>query len=269
MKYSLKINPNHHDIDTEDNKKILIVYFVFVNIHNPNWMNIIRGQMMDLRLSGILHHSKLHIVMTCPENNINLINNIQKMMNDYTQASIDYTVQYQNNFEYEGIKKVYELSQDNPNKYILYFHSKGMVYNNQQTENSGRTLYEQSLTKYTVYPWEYVLQIFETRDDVSKIGLFPSTDNRTMIWMNFFWVRTNYIQTCENPILTNDRFYYETWLSRTSNKNIINNGTSDSYSIISHSNNLHDFVHVDNIGKYLNYFPATYDSSYLKINNNL
>ena len=75
-----------------------------------------------------------------------------------------------------------------------------------------RHIYEKTLTKGTVYQYKKVIEIFNKNSNISKIGLFPSAiNNKNFIWLNFFWARGTYLTTCENPIKTHDRFYYEKW----------------------------------------------------------
>jgi hypothetical protein len=186
-------------------KRINIVYFIWIN-PKKNYINIISGQLNDLKNSGILDESTLYIEICCEYENLckdinDMINNIIK---DYDTKITFYS---ENRYEYYGIKKLYDLALEEPDKYYLYFHSKGMFNYDNINE---RHLYEKSVTKGTICQYKKVLNIFDNNMNVSKIGLFPS-DTENFVWLNYFWSRGSYFNTCESPIITNNRFYYETW----------------------------------------------------------
>ena len=187
--------------------KINIIYFIWIN-PKKNFKNIISGQLSDIKNSGILNESKIYIEICCDYEEFcddlkKLINNIIKEYN--------YEIQFysKNVYEYYGIKKLYDLAQIEPDKYYLYIHSKGMFnYDNIDDRHN----YEKTLTKGTVYQYKKVVKIFDDNSNIAKIGLFPSENhNKNFIWLNFFWARGVYLTTCENPIKTNDRYYYELW----------------------------------------------------------
>jgi hypothetical protein len=188
-------------------KNINIIYFIWIN-PKKKFENIITGQLNDMKKSGILDESKLYIEICCQYENIYnyltlLVNTIIK---DYTY---EITFHFENKYEYYGIKKVYDLAKNEPNKYYLYLHSKGMFNYNNIDE---RHIYEKTLTKGTVYQYKKVIEIFNNNKNISKIGLFPSSQhNKNFIWLNFFWAKGTYINTCENPLITDDRYYYERW----------------------------------------------------------
>jgi hypothetical protein len=122
-----------------------------------------------------------------------------------------------NLFEYYGIKKMYELAVAEPSKYYLYFHSKGM-FNYDNIEE--RHIYEKTLTKGTIYQHQKVIRLFEENLNIVKIGLFPSNKhNKNFIWLNFYWAKGTYLITCQDPILSTNRYYYETW-SETGDNNM-------------------------------------------------
>jgi hypothetical protein len=206
--------------------KINIIYFIWIN-PNRNWRVIIDGQLFDMKVSGIFEFSKLYIVISCENNNIineaiNLINSslIDIDINKYNIITTNY-----NNYEYDGIKKMYDISLSEPDKLYIYLHSKGMLnwYNNNPNKRSED---EENLTKNTIYLWRDIVDVFEKNKNINKIGFIPAQDG--WIWFNFFWTRGTYLITCENPIITNNRYYYESWL----NSGDKNNGIS--YGIYSH-----------------------------------
>jgi hypothetical protein len=192
--------------------EINIVYFVWIN-PKKNFTSIISGQLKDIVKSKILNFSKIYIEISCQYENINknIYNLIVNIIKNY-----DYEINFHNDnkYEYFGIKKLYDLAKLEPNKYYLYMHSKGMF----NYDNIKRHIYEKTLTKGTLIEHKQILKLFHSNKNISRIGLFPSNHDENFIWLNFYWSSGTYLNTCEDPIITDDRFYYEKW-SGTGEKN--------------------------------------------------
>jgi hypothetical protein len=190
---------------------INIIYFTWINT-NRNWKVILYGQMYDLLVSNILENAKLYVIL-CNENE-NILNEaknyIYEVLNNVNRDIITIETTTQNLYEYYGIKKLYDLAKNEPNKLFVYLHGKGMYhwYNN---NSNIRSEHEVILTKNTIYPWRDILDVFSKNQHITRIGFIPSHGG--WLWFNFFWVRGNYLITCEDPSITNDRYYYESWLS--------------------------------------------------------
>jgi len=208
--------------------KINIIYFIWIN-PNRNWKVIVEGQLFDMKVSNIFESAKLHIVLSCSDNNI--INDVKNVINqslntiDKNKYNIDTT--NDNHYEYHGIKKMYDVAKSEPDKLFIYLHSKGMFhwYNNNSNKRSED---EQNLTKYAIYLWRDIVTTFEHNPNINKIGHVPAEEG--WIWFNFFWTRGSYLITCENPIITDNRYYYESWLSSGDKNQGISYGTySGSY----------------------------------------
>jgi hypothetical protein len=193
-------------------RPINIVYFGFINI-NRNWQVIINGQLDDLISSGILSRATLYIQMVCEGDNEKLeLESIIHSKLSGMEYHLD--IKRKNRYEYDGIKKLYDLALVEPDKLYLYFHTKGMMYlhNNRESFNE-RSKQETFLTRKTLEKWEFIVNLYETDKDVDKMALFPSCGRELNIcWYNFFWVRGDFLNTREEPRITDDRFYYELWI---------------------------------------------------------
>jgi hypothetical protein len=192
-----------------DLSEVYIVYFIYINPHK-NWKLILDGQMNDLKDTNILQNNKLFVIISSSdENNTNEAKNIVKsILIDYNH-NVEFTVEKENLYEYHGIKKVYDLALKHKDKLFIYFHSKGMVFHK---ENESRNEIEEKLTKNTLKDWENKILIFKNNSKIHKLGLYPS--DKGFIWFNFWWARGEYINRLEEPIITEDRYYYEIWLSK-------------------------------------------------------
>lgn len=205
-------------------KNINIVYFIWVN-PKKDYNSIILGQLTDMIDSGILEQSSLYIEVSCE--NEDLKDDIHKMISDKLIGN-EYYIQFynENKFEYYGIKKLYDLAIDQPSKYYLYLHSKCMFNYN----NEGRHIYEKTLTKGSLVQYKKVIKLFKKNKHIDKIGLFPSSlHEQNFIWLNFFWAKGSYINTCEDPVITDDRYYYERWSGSGERESLTYNLFEDNY----------------------------------------
>jgi hypothetical protein len=215
-------------------KKINIVYFIYIN-KDRDWDYIVKSQLNDIKKSNILSVANLFIVV-CDENNI-----VNKLYFDNILENINYNIDFhnKNHFEYYGIKKLYDLAQNDPDKLYVYLHSKGMVFHNTE---SKRNKVEEYLTNNLLNNYKKIINIFEENENITKVASFPST--KGFAWFNFFYVRGSYLKKCKEPIISNDRFYYESYLG----DEYINDDKGESYSLYLNKN--HYFTHTEAASKY-------------------
>jgi hypothetical protein len=214
-----------------NNKKINIVYFAFIpNNKKDRWTFLIKSQLNDLINSKLLNESKLYVVLSIK--NPQEYNDVKTFINSILSGH-DYEISYtfENNYEYPGIKKLYDLAKISPNNYYLYLHSKGMVFH-EDTDNK-RDHWEERVTYDTIYKWVDITNIFKNNEHITRIGLFPA--HAGWVWINIFWVKGTYLIQCEEPIITSNRHYYEGWLGTNKNKEL-----TESYSIYSNDKTLYN-----------------------------
>jgi hypothetical protein len=104
--------------------------------------------------------------------------------------------------------KTWELAQQHPSQnYItLYFHSKGIMRSHE------RTKIELQCFKTVIDQWKHALYIFNTFPLINKIGCSASKEG--WCWYNFWFARNTYLSNIEEPIISENRYYYEDWLAR-------------------------------------------------------
>ena len=203
-------------------KNIIIVYYIFIN-PKRDWKKIIKGQIGDLSISGLLSKSKvfIHITDTSGEHIPECTLFITKLINQ----EVNFRSNIINQFEYPGFKWMYELAQEYPNSALLYIHTKGMVYHHQ----NERDTCEKTILRYTIDNWENTINVFENDPLISKAGVYPSAEG--WIWFNIFWIRSDYLINCNPPDYTPDnRYYYESYIGREAPK--VNNSCNDCYSLV-------------------------------------
>ena len=191
-------------------RNLTLVYFVWVN-PLKDYLAIISGQLSDMVDSGILDVARVCVVVSCHDPNltggvVDLVRNAVR--STHLQVEVD----QENFYEYNGIRKLWESSIGRPDDLYIYMHAKGMsdVYNNV----SSRHPYEVFLTRRTLkFATTNMFQIFEENQEIMKAGLFPSKHHlpNDYIWLNFYIARGSYLQSCEEPVVSPNRYYYETW----------------------------------------------------------
>jgi hypothetical protein len=196
-------------------RPINIVYFGCINIQR-NWKAIVEGQLDDMIQCGVLTRAHLYIIISCEEENLipEIKTDISNKLDDKKYIEYTLEIKNKNRFEYDGIKKLYDLVSVDKEKLYLYFHTKGM-FNLQDNDSTTRTKQEIILTQKTLEKWELILEIYKENikgeNDIVKMALFPSREGN-LCWFNFFWASSKYLKTCEEPEITDNRYYYEVWI---------------------------------------------------------
>ncbi len=198
-----------------NNIKVHIVYYSYIGGVDPFpdgkyfWKDVIKGQLRDIKESGILDVSKIYVVI-CSEKNSLLEEASELINNELDGFNYSFETETINRYEYPGIKKIYDISKENKNGVCLYLHSKQLGHSNVLENHRGQT--EMVCTQNTLKHWERIINMFENKEHykIQKACLFPSENGFS--WFNFWWARTNYIAKCKEPTIEEDRYYYERWL---------------------------------------------------------
>ena len=185
--------------------KIKIVYFIFLV---PNkWIDIFFEQLNMLKALDLYNLAEIYISVISESDEE--LNKLKILLND-NFPKINLINVYNDNllYEYPGIKTVYELSENDNDTLILYFHSKGMTSNEHETR---KLLFNHTIKNYKVY-----IQEFINNPNLETAGMLPCKHG--FVYYNFFWVRSSYVHNyCSKPettieYLKNGRFSWEMWL---------------------------------------------------------
>ncbi len=189
--------------------KIKIVYYIYIN-KNRDWDYLIKSQINDIINSNILSMSKLYIVV-CDENSI-----VNKTYFDKLLINFDYEIEFYNvnYYEYYGIKKLYDLALEDPKMIYMYIHTKGMVFNNTSIKRSEQEKY---LLRSLLKNYLRVILIFKNKPNITKAGSFPCKNG--WLWFNFFYIKGTSLINCNIPKITDDRYYYESYIGYECPKN--------------------------------------------------
>lgn len=211
----------HNDI-INNTHKINIVYTAYIySSTNGNWRNILAGQLIQLKKTGLLEIATLYVhIVSGSKEDIDLARN---MTISITRKAM-ITSSTQNEYEYRGLHLLWSLAQKEPDSIYLYFHTKGMLQNPFE-----RTFDEKQIFQEVIEPWKKILQIFDGNSNINKIGYGASEQG--FIWFNFWWARGTYLKQCVEPTFVKDEFYYETWLQNKEKT------YEDCYSLADNTNN--------------------------------
>jgi hypothetical protein len=197
-----------------------LVYYIYIN--PDKYKTIVGGQLQDLLKCGI-PFNKIYIHI-CSENH-DLIKECKYFINQFNFKEIVYSQSSTNQFEYPGLKLLYDLSH-NSNEIFLYIHSKGMVFNNPLNE---RNKFERTTLRGTLHYYQKAMDTFKNIVNINKIGLWPS--EKGFIWVNFFYIRGGYLK--KPPVITDDRWAYEEYIGTIGiDKTILNSNYFDCFSLI-------------------------------------
>lgn len=110
-----------------------------------------------------------------------------------------------NTHEYMGVHRAWQEGVDHPDRIVLYTHCKGVSH--------GKAVVE--YFDAVVVPWRGVLNFFDRRPDVNKVGWACSIQG--FEWYNFWWMRGGFGRFMAEPHQVSRRHYYEEWLARENN----------------------------------------------------
>jgi hypothetical protein len=196
---------------------IKIVYFCYLI---PNkWESIILEQLESLySITNLYEQSQIYLSVIDDTELQSELEKLRKIIESkYNKIKI-VNICLNNLYEYPGIKTVYELSTNNDNEYILYFHSKGMTSNQHKIR--------QILFKHTIENYEIILEEMEKNKEIDVSAVIPSVHG--FGYYNFFWARSSYINKycskpeCTEKYMKHRRFTWEMWIgNHYTNKNYI------------------------------------------------
>lgn len=186
--------------DVLESKTLHIVYFTWLT-NNQNLRKIIPAQMKDVIESGLFDRPNTKVYMIVSSESDEEFKWF--MDQDWVQKYKPEVLRTKRNqYEFAGIRFLWELGCKYPEDLFLYFHSKGARY------GRGRIGMEVILTREIVVPWKLILNLMAANPGAQSLGL----GGPGFQWMNFFWTRGALYLTTPKPNPVNDRYYYENWM---------------------------------------------------------
>lgn len=212
--------------------KIKIVFYLF--LVPTKWQSFLHDHLNRLKALDLYDTTRIYVVATGDSTELECLSDL--LQEQYPEV-IEQNFQSTNQFEFPGIKTVYEIAEDDDQTLILYFHTKGIT--------SGQSRISDLMTKYTIDNFKMYIEAFKSNKALEVGCVIPSTFG--FAYFNFFWVRSSYVRNYLNkPIVSpdfmrNDRFSWEMWLG-------YYNGYSRKIDINTYSPLLNDLAVQDEVG---------------------
>jgi hypothetical protein len=221
--------------------RLNLVFFVY--LVNPHWEEIVIECLNAIKKSSIYEKSEnLFISTVCDENQLS---GLKKIISKNFDKFKIYETSNENNFEYLGLKAVYEISQ-NEDSLILYLHTKGMTSGLLSSKNNS---IRKVLFKHLVTNSDEILEKLTEDQNIDILTVFPS--NESFAWFNCFWIRSSYVKNfCSKPEKTENRYFWEKWIGsrHSKKKNIITYSPIIQYEKLEYGDLLNSLVN-DEINK--------------------
>lgn len=186
------------DLTRHETYTFYTVYYINCEL-NKHYFEWLTNQL------DFVKHGKIYIIATISKKKEPGFR--QRVLKLYPNVIID--CYYENEYEYRGILKVWELGQvhNKSTDIILYFHSKGLTRRERYKSFPPKHDYTEILRDINK-----IKEIFDIFPTIDKIGIVSGTSG--LMWYNFWYARGSYIYAVEQPIKTLRRHYYEEWLGR-------------------------------------------------------
>lgn len=185
-----------------------------------DWVDVAEDQIKRLIKSGLYDKAdQIYATLNIKDGYSNYIDDEKKaelLYKKYEKVKVSHHINY---YEYSGIKKVWDLGQEDSMK-ILYFHAKGVSnkyrrYDKQEeiSENKVNSIksWREVLEYFLIDNWKTCIKKLESYDNVGV------TCDNGWFWGNFWWTQSKHIKIKKEPLCHVGRWYYEAWLNEGSN----------------------------------------------------
>ena len=211
-------------ISTTTHQKIKFIYFCNCRISSL-YPKIVKHHLRDLRQSGVDQnnnfsaifvvcgtHKDVKIIQRIVHKIIPNICNIPGSEGESKckprQNKLEIRLFESSHFEHQGIRTLWNESVSSDDEDILvYAHCKSLSEINQTKEVSH---FSKVCSEIILRNLGTIHSLLKTFDSVEKVGI--SQGGNGWMWHNFFAAKARYLKTRPEPLLMNDRYYYEGWL---------------------------------------------------------
>jgi hypothetical protein len=187
---------------------------IFYHLYQTNhWKNLFEEQINSLIASGL--YSACNFVHVGINGNEKLPFTPYKM-----------TIQYNKNkiLEANTLENLWEFANANPNYKILYFHSKGVTYNEEHNFAKSINYWRKYLEYYVIEKWQDCIKDLDDYDCVgaewhNESSLFDQQSNNYVQQINphyagnFWWANAAYIKKLDINYLYSTNNLHERWRS--------------------------------------------------------
>lgn len=185
---------------------IAVVYHTFCTGH---WKEMVSEQLNKLKTSGL--YDAADILWTTINDPGDNYDELQQIYSQHPKFQIQYNKS--NRWEYPGIRKVCELSEEHADLKILYFHTLGV--SNTYKIFGGSEISERKINGYR--GWRHCLEYFmishwkQCIERLDYYDMVVTTFVDGLTWGNFWWTDSAFIRQHPYPEIR-DRWYCEYWI---------------------------------------------------------
>jgi hypothetical protein len=190
-------------------KKIIVVYHIY--LFGDRYMQMINEQFELLNKCGLMSAcDKLHIGVVDSANKLPAGGEYWIKEKEKDDAKIEVVVYPDNKEEVNTMKWIRDYAAQNPDDYVLYFHTKGITRFTPATED-----WRHYLEYFSVENWRDCIQ--KLKEGYDCCGVMWNTDTPIGMHPHFsgtmWWANTNYINTLDHQFLDSDwRYDREFWI---------------------------------------------------------
>jgi hypothetical protein len=188
--------------------KMIIGYHAYM--FGSNYMTMMAEQFQLLISSGLYNIvDKIYIGIVDtpgknPSNGIEWVNNFWK----FASSKVEIVVYPDNKEETRTLEWIKNYSANNPNDYVLYFHTKGISYYTQPTEDWRRYM-----EYFVIEHWKNCIQKLDEGYDCCGVRWHVYSGVHPHFSGGMWWAKTSYINKLAPEFLTLPwRFYREFWI---------------------------------------------------------
>ena len=203
-------------------QKVKLVYFCNCQVSSL-YPKIVKHHLKDLRRSGMDKYKNFSaIFVICGThkdvkaikriiNRIlpNLCNDTIKNTNELKRNRLEIRLFESSHFEYQGIRTFWSESMSSHNDDILaYAHCKSLsrIDDMQEIPHLSKACSEIILGNLDI-----IASLLTTFGSIERAGICQGGNG--WMWHNFFAAKASYLKTRPEPVLSRNRYYYESWLA--------------------------------------------------------
>ena len=215
--------------------RLSVVFFTLVS-ERYEWRPLLQVMVREMIEWGLAYSASLNFVIStesgadaptsqstqqllydCEDLILQLLAEAQPPLAPEQLAAVTVLTSLGNAFEYPGLARVWTLARQSPDPsvhqhIVLYYHSKGMF----NKDDTGQPFHARSkknwmLSQMLVRPWRSHLQRFADDQRMRKLG--HSVSREGFLWMNFMYMRADYVRLLVRPQRMQNRFWHEWWAS--------------------------------------------------------
>ena len=205
-------------------QKIKLIYFCNCLVSSL-YPKIVKHHLKDLRRSGIDKHENFSaIFVVCGThrdvkaikriiNRIipNLCNEQNKSAKELKRNRLEIRLFESSHFEHQGIHTYWSESMSSHDEDILvYAHCKSLSRIDELKEIPHLS---KACSEIILGNLDTIFSLFATFNSIERAGI--SQGGNGWMWHNFFAAKASYLKTRPEPLLSDNRYYYESWLAGT------------------------------------------------------